>query len=268
MSLKEPYQTISNKLYELLIDKRCEGRTTWLYLDINGFLHTGIGMNLEPSTPSENTVRLQQQKTTPPINAKPKEMTGKVYDLVWKKGGKLVTNRHIIYQAVWKVRLLGIRDSSIYASGSAKAFEGKTDIEVDVAVIRREFDAGVAMRISVLKRYFSQFDTFPADARLAMLVHSWAMHPRMNSEGILVAGKSQTKWVHYTNAIAARRWWGAQPSADPEERTVAEECHWRGMSEYRYKNMVEMYRQAYKVEENRKKGIAADLDTVHWVKLP
>ncbi len=270
MSLKEPYQTIANKLYELLIDSRCEGKVDYLYLDINGLLHTGIGMNLEPSPPSKETVRAQLHIKIPQAGQIKEKMVGPAYPprLSWKRKN-IPVGPIDIYQAIWKVRLKAILDPSCLASGTAKTFINTTDIRLENEnIIRRDFDSGVNMRISVLKKCFPQFDTFPADARLAMLVHAWAMHPRMNSKGILVAGVSQTKWPGYTAAIKERRWWDKDhPKKDPGKPTAAEECHWKGMSDYRYKNMVEMYHQAYLVEENRKKGIQADLNTVHWVKL-
>lgn len=261
MSLQESYRTIAEKLYQLLTDNRCEGKVDFLYLDINGRLHTGIGMNLEPSTPSQSTVRMHQNNAIPPAGLK-KEMTGKAYTLSWSYQNKKATPLQI-YEAIWKVRLLAINNKEVL-TGESKPFKGKTDIILtNIGVIKNEFYDGVNMRVNVLRRCFSQFDRFPADARLAMLVHAWAMHPRMNLKGILVAGVGQSQWINYTAAIKSRYWW------DPDQKkpTAARECHWKNMSEYRYKNMVEMYRKAYEVEQKIKKHVPVDLNSVYWVKL-
>lgn len=38
---------VLNRLFDFIKDKRCEGYATYLYLDRNGVLHTGVGFNLE-----------------------------------------------------------------------------------------------------------------------------------------------------------------------------------------------------------------------------
>jgi len=191
MGKTDPYQALRNKLYAFLKDSRCEGSPPWLYLDKNCLLHTGIGFNLDPSgdpsTPTESKVSMYLSKYKGRVDAKEKALAdavkndklrqGPAYRFAWskKKGGR--ANKDDIYKAVWTVRYLKLRNL-VTCDGKSAPFKNKTDLVLTANELRKKFDEWANYRINALKICFPEFDKYPADARLAMIVHAWALWPK------------------------------------------------------------------------------------------
>jgi len=72
---------VLNRLFDFLKDKRCEGYATYLYLDRNGVLHTGVGFNLEMNSTE-------------------------IYSFKWSKKGSTKVNRKDIDDAIKTIRAL------------------------------------------------------------------------------------------------------------------------------------------------------------------
>ena len=134
--------------------KKLEGYLTYMYLDALGYASTGAGNLIDPS--------------------------GLALSLPWKNpDGSLASQDQILsaWNAVDALRSdpKGQRQTSGPATHYGQAFAGYTTIRLDDEGILQLVDRQIAANEAMLRKYFPNYDSLPADAQMAILSMSWAM---------------------------------------------------------------------------------------------
>ena len=132
-----------------------EGVLAWMYLDILGYVTTGMGNLVDP---------VQQALTLP-----------------WKRpAGSLASADEVAaaWQAVDACRTApkGQRQSGL-ATQYGGAFEHVTEIRLDHDGINACVAHQIAANEIFMRKYFPAFDALPADAQLCLHSMAWAMGP-------------------------------------------------------------------------------------------
>jgi len=140
-----------------------EGLTSWMYLDIKGFVTTGMGNLIDP-VPAALALTWHDADG---MRASPAEVEAE-----WTSIKTNVALAHEGAQAARAVATLHLEDADIDGLILAKLDRDET----------------------VLKAFagFAQFDTWPADAQLGLLSMGWALGPGFGR-----------KFPHFAQAIAA-----------------------------------------------------------------
>jgi hypothetical protein len=251
------------KLYDLLKTQQCEGYVKWLYLDLNDLLHIGVGINIDDKTPET-------------LSRFPFQWKG------WE--GHLDDSRRERLQAELKAAVATVR-SNRGLGWSTSEFESLTKLRLTDLGMKQVFDSHAKVAYTKLEEVFKDYDDFPADARLAMMVFAWAMWPKTThgSKGTRVFwGKSNKEWPRYMTACNIKDWWSRRADGRTEQRdpitgargpTAAKECHWtttdkngvkHPMSKYRYDAMVKMFRNAQAVQNKIKAHQIQNLRKVYY----
>lgn len=143
-------------------------------------------------------------------------------------------------------------------TGGSSQFRVKTLLFLTANEVKRKFDQYAKLRDRVLSDLLSDYLVYPADAKLAMLVHSWALWPSKDKQGnILFKGK---QWPKYTAACKSHHWW----SRNQSESTAAKESRWSKMSYYFYQQMILMFKNAQAVNNARKKSLQTDVKKLYY----
>jgi GH24 family phage-related lysozyme (muramidase) len=156
-----------------------EGILTWMYLDVLGYVTTGMGNLIDP---------IEMAMTLP-----------------WKRAdGSPASSDEVqgAWQAVDACRTApkGQRQPSGLATRYGGAFEHVTTIRLDRAGIDACRERQLASNEMIMRRYFPSFDDLPADAQLCLHSMAWAMG----------AGFA-AKFVQFRSAINTGRYADAAP---------------------------------------------------------
>lgn len=138
----------------LPFNKQLEGYLTWMYLDILGYVTTGMGNLIDPIETA--------------------------YDLPWvRPDGTSATAEEIAeaWQAVDDQRSnpKGQRQMSGLATHYGQAFTGVTAIRLTEEGIEQVVARQVAKNEVILRQYFFHYDTMPADGQMCINSMAWAM---------------------------------------------------------------------------------------------
>jgi hypothetical protein len=209
--------TITTKLRKFL--PQFEGNVTWMYLDRNGLVHTGIGFNIDKES---DYLKLTWYRNSDHAPAKKGEV-----------------------RAEWQ----GIHDMQDHKDENPGYFKPFTTLYLEEAEVEKRFREMVKERDSRLRTIFEpDYDTFPADARMAMLVHAWAIDPKR-----LLLPREKKGWPAYAEACRGREW-----------GTAYTQSHWKGMNPRRYKGMKLMFENAHALEKAHERNRAVDLSHLYY----
>lgn len=153
-----------------------EGRVPYLYVDVKGLVTTGVGNLVDPV---DSAVRLPWTVKGQPA---PKTLVRAEWGIV-KRQAKEIPGHP---------KGLGLKDLHHKFAGAL------TTIRLSEAAIDELVDTKAEEFVGFMRtHYFPEFNTYPADAQLALLSMAWALGP----------GFPQT-WTVLRNAVI-RRDWGA-----------------------------------------------------------
>ena len=124
---------------------RFEGRVSWMYLDIKGLVTIGIGNLIDSENVTAQLPFFQKGSGAPAS----KEAIVAEWRLL-KTRQDLAAKGHRACEAITNLRL--------------------TDAAIDDLVLQR-----LELNETILKRTFAEWDSWPADAQLAVLSMAWAM---------------------------------------------------------------------------------------------
>lgn len=156
-----------------------EGICTWLYLDVLGYVTTGMGNLVDPILLA-TALPWQNPDGTP---TSPEDVRA-----AWT-----AVDGH-------RSDPKGTRQTSGLATQYGGAFQGVTTIRLDHAGIDALCARQLASNEAIMHRYFPGFDNLPADAQLCLHSMAWAMG----------AGFGQS-FVNFRDAINAGRYGDAAP---------------------------------------------------------
>jgi GH24 family phage-related lysozyme (muramidase) len=127
-------------------NEQFEGSLTWMYLDKEGYVTTGEGDLIDPLSAA--------------------------LALPWQtSGGGNATQAEIT--DAWNA----VKARTDLMSQGGGAFEGVTTLRLSSQAVTNLVIAKLTTNEDYLRRYFPQWDTFPADAQLGILSMAWAMGP-------------------------------------------------------------------------------------------
>lgn len=227
-----------------------EGNVTWMYLDQKGLVHTGIGFNIDapslagklpwmrnllrsPFTPGHPLVTCGWEPSVPcsPMPESPRLLAPSPL----LRAGNATADE---IDTEWRT----IRSLQHLKGAGANAFHPYANLHVSSDAVDSKFREEVHIRIRQLRAIFPSFESFPAEARKAMLVHAWANDP----------SSLERRWPAYVAACRARRWVLGRPDPerrDPKRQDAATQSHWLGMRKERYEGMVAMFANAQAAEK-------------------
>ncbi len=175
-----------------------EGICSFMYLDKRqpkGLVTTGIGNLIDPKS--------------------------LVHSYRWiRRSDKRPASRNEVEQE-WD-RIKALQKHKLRGGGY---FEQFTRLKLAPGEIDRIFTQKANQFDKNLKRIFPKWDTFPAEAQFAMLIHAWANG----------TGKLKTGWPSYYNACLRRDW-----------TTAANQCSWKGIDSGRLQHMKQLFNDAAK----------------------
>jgi hypothetical protein len=268
MSEKEVLATLTAALRKFL--PKYEGNVTWMYLDQGGLVHTGIGFNIDSLSDAQklpwrrNFPPLRPWKfTLPPVDPstgwrdravagrlQPAQLSLPPVDLLPPNPDptKFWTSLESVtpddVQAEWQ----RIKDLQHLKGKGAMYFMKYTTVHLTQDAVNAKFREEVMDRDRRLRNIFKPgYDTFPADARMAMLVHAWA-----NDPSNFLKPPEQRGWPGYVAACKGRRW-----------KEAFKESHWATNPE-RYKAMGLMFTNAWALEEAAKRGGMVDFSRLYY----
>jgi hypothetical protein len=131
----------------------------------------------------------------------------------------------------------------------ARHFRQFNTIHLSPDAIEQMFTNAAAQCDRELSRIFSEYNTFPADAQLGMLVHAWALGTH----------KMNAVWHNYRDACLARDW-----------ETAGRECIWRQLrantehARGRREALLQMFHNAAEVEAQIRARTATDVTRVYF----
>jgi hypothetical protein len=131
----------------------------------------------------------------------------------------------------------------------ARHFRQFNTIHLSPEAIEQMFTRAATQCDRELSRIFPEYNTFPADAQLGMLVHAWALGTH----------KLNSVWPHYRDACRARDW----------ER-AGQECIWRQLrintehARGRREALLRMFHNAAEVEARIRAGNTSDVSRVYY----
>lgn len=163
----------SAEAYFMKFSEEFEGRVPWMYVDREGLVTIGIGNLIEP---------MSVARELPFVN----KMTG-------------ITATAQEIDAEWDN--IHTHAQELKYSGY-KACESRTSLRLPEAAIAPLVAKRLRENEVVLRRYFSNFDQYPADAQLALHSMAWAMGPSFVLPVQPAAGKEPMwKWPNFRNAM-------------------------------------------------------------------
>jgi hypothetical protein len=208
-----------------------EGRVDWMYRDRKkGLIHTGIGFNIHnKATAISFRWKRPKTKSNPEHSASHKEVRTE-WDRIFKM--KFGTNF----------------GADFFKNEYFKIYKQPT-LRLQPGEIERKFKQMAERRYRSLRKVFTKtttssgFDAFPADAQMAMLVHSWAFEPSI----------LKSKWKNYYAACKESKWLDAH-----------KQSHWKGMSQKRYEGMRQMFMNAQRVQQANEKSSRYSVSTLYY----
>jgi hypothetical protein len=180
-------------------NKPLEGRVQWMYLDVKGFVSTGVG----------NLIDASRTALTEPTDAERTKSHQIARALPWQIGedGELASDTDI--DAEWDL----VKSRMDMAKQGGGAFKGITTLRLSDEAIDELVFSKLDEMEGVLKSRgpFTDFDTWPADAQLGLLSMSWGMGPKFN-------------FPKFQAAVASRDWTTAAAECrfNPEIGTIVE----------------------------------------------
>jgi len=156
--------------------KKFEGRVSWMYLDIKGLVTVGVGNLIDPV---EQALRLP---------------------FVHKVDGSVATQAQI--RDEWS----NLKRQQELAKRGHRACEDITDLRLTEEGIDTVVRERLATNEAHLKKTFTEWDSWPADAQLGVLSMAWAM------------GSGFTpKWPKFTGACKEQNWTNAAKNCKMRE---------------------------------------------------
>jgi hypothetical protein len=134
-----------------------EGDVAFMYLDTKGLVTVGIGNLIDPMS-----------------LAVPLPFQLKAGNRLNQPAGAQAGRAQI--EAEWK-HLKNHPNRGRLASGGHRLCERETNLELNVGARRQLFDRTTATFEATLKRYFFDYDRWPADAQLAVMAMGWGLGP-------------------------------------------------------------------------------------------
>lgn len=134
-----------------------EGDVPFMYLDTKGLVTVGIGNLIDPMS-----------------LAQPLPFQFKASNLLKQPPGAKASRTQI--EAEWK-HLKNHPSRARLASGGHRLCARETNLELSVSERRRLFDQTTVTFESTLKRHFSDYDRWPADAQIALMAMGWGLGP-------------------------------------------------------------------------------------------
>lgn len=190
-----------------------EGVCDFMYLDTRGLVTTGIGNLIDP-----------------------KRLAGGYQWLRNSDNGRALPSE---VDAEWEQ----IKRRQEHRNRGGLYFRRFTTLHLSPTEIERIFRQKASQFDTSLKGIFPQWNSYPADAQLAMLCHAWA----------LGTGGLRSGWPRYTAACTGRDW-----------RAAAGEFAWRGINAQRRRGMEQMFTNAANIEDAVRQGFHYDLTHVHF----
>lgn len=146
------YQSVQDVWFPF--NDKLEGHLSFLYLDILGYVTTGVGNKVDP--------------------------IGQALSLPWKNADGSDANVTAIQSAWMAVDACrsdpkGTRQTSGLATKFGQAFGGVTTIRLTEDGITQVVLRQVAANETALRRYFTSYDTMPADGQMCVNSMAWAM---------------------------------------------------------------------------------------------
>lgn len=153
----------------------------WMFPDVKGLVSTGYGLLLDP--------------------------VALALGLPWRRDdGALASREEIV--ADW-ARVKNYPDAARLGHLSVK---GVARLRLDREGMEQAFTGKILQNEAILRRYFSDYDNWCADAQLAVHSMAWAVGPAFPDAG----------WPKLTKALRARDWTMASVECFlPEERTIS-----------------------------------------------
>lgn len=180
-------------------NKPLEGRVQWMYLDVKGFVSTGVG----------NLIDASRTPLTEPTDAERTTSHQIARALPWQiaEDGEIASDTDI--DAEWDL----VKSRMDMAEQGGGAFKGITTLRLSDEAIDELVFSKLDEMEGVLKSRepFTDFDTWPADAQLGLLSMSWGMGPKFN-------------FPKFQGAVVSRDWTTAAAECrfNPEIGTIAE----------------------------------------------
>ena len=204
------HKSVRQKLPEFL--KRYEGKYNHMYLDKKGLVTIGIGFLIDPV---DEALKLQYRT----------------------KGGGTVGNAEV--KAEWEK----VKERKDLINKGGPAFASITTLELSDQGIRTLFikksEAAAKWYVNnaVAKKYYGEFNSWPADAQMALLGIAWGIAPI-----------PQFGWRALPEACKREDWMKA-----------AEECRIKDAPVGRNRGHKLMFQNAYYVRENK-----SDISKLWW----
>jgi hypothetical protein len=184
-----------------------------MYLDTRGLVTTGIGNLIDP----QRLARVYQWRRNSDDQPATPAQVGAEWDQI--KGRQQHRSRGGFY------------------------FRQFTTLHLPETELERVFRDKAQQFDKQLLRIFPDWDSYPADAQLAMLCHAWA----------LGTGRLRSGWPRYTAACRRRDW-----------ATARQQFVWQRMSPRRRQGMEQMFANAANLEEANGQGFRYDLTRVYY----
>jgi GH24 family phage-related lysozyme (muramidase) len=140
------YSSVRDAFYDF--NHPFEGVVLWMYLDIKGLVTIGLGNLIDPV----------ERALNPELQ----------FEYVDQPGSQ--ANQEDIIDA-WNT----VKAQTNLKSKGYKAFEKLTNLRITEDSVRSLVDTQLLAHLRLLKKTFSNFDNWPADAQLGLLSMAWAL---------------------------------------------------------------------------------------------
>jgi GH24 family phage-related lysozyme (muramidase) len=133
---------------------RLEGHLTWMYLDILGYVTTGVGNLVDP---------IDLARALPWVNPDGSPATDEAVCAAWEAVDKQRSDPK------------GKKQTTGLATKYGGAFAGVTTIRLTESGVQQLVEHQVALNEAILREHFLHYGTMPADAQMAINSMAWAM---------------------------------------------------------------------------------------------